>query len=103
MRNAADEYGIAGLRFNTVQPGFVSTEIMEGIPRDSPVFESYLRNTPLGGVSEPEDVADVVRFLLSDESRRVTGQAIVVDGGHHLRGNPDFTPFVPPDLVRGLT
>lgn len=35
---------------NSVQPGFVATEIMEGIPRDSSVFESYLANTPLGGI-----------------------------------------------------
>ncbi len=93
MRNAADEYGEAGVRFNSVQPGFVSTEIMEGIPRDSSVFESYLVNTPLGGVSEPSDVASVVAFLLGPGSVRITGQAVAIDGGHHLRAGPDFRPF----------
>lgn len=93
MRNAADEYGPAGVRFNSVQPGFVSTEIMEGIPRDSSVFESYLVNTPLGGVSEPSDVASVVAFLLGPGSGRITGQAVAIDGGHHLRAGPDFRPF----------
>lgn len=93
MRNAADEYGAAGVRFNSVQPGFVSTEIMEGIPRDSSVFESYLVNTPLGGVSEPSDVASVVAFLLGPGSGRITGQAVAIDGGHHLRAGPDFRPF----------
>ena len=39
MQNAADEYGPAGVRFNTIRPGFISTEIMEGIPRDSPVYD----------------------------------------------------------------
>ena len=93
MRNAADEYGAAGVRFNSVQPGFVSTEIMEGIPRDSSVFESYLVNTPLGGVSEPSEVASVVAFLLGPGSGRITGQAVAIDGGHHLRAGPDFRPF----------
>jgi NAD(P)-dependent dehydrogenase (short-subunit alcohol dehydrogenase family) len=93
MRNAADEYGPAGLRFNSVQPGFVTTEIMEGIPRDGDVYDSYIRNTPLGGTSEPEEVAKVVKFLIGPDSSRVTGQVIAVDGGHHLRAGPDFRPF----------
>jgi NAD(P)-dependent dehydrogenase (short-subunit alcohol dehydrogenase family) len=93
MRNAADEYGPAGVRFNSVQPGFVTTEIMEGIPRDSAVFESYLVNTPLGGTSTPEEVASVVSFLIGPDSARVTGQAIAIDGGQHLRSGPDFRPF----------
>jgi 7-alpha-hydroxysteroid dehydrogenase len=93
MRNAADEYGPAGVRFNSVQPGFVATEIMEGIPRDSSVFGSYLANTPLGGISEPDDVSSVVAFLLGPASSRITGQTLAVDGGHNLRAGPDFRPF----------
>jgi NAD(P)-dependent dehydrogenase (short-subunit alcohol dehydrogenase family) len=93
MRNAADEYGPAGVRFNSVQPGFVATEIMEGIPRDSAVFESYIANTPVGHIAQPDEVADVVRFLIGPESRAVTGETIAVDGGHHLRAGPDFRPF----------
>ena len=54
MRNAADEYGALGVRFNAVRPGFISTEIMEGISRDGSTFESYLVNTPLGRVGEPD-------------------------------------------------
>jgi NAD(P)-dependent dehydrogenase (short-subunit alcohol dehydrogenase family) len=93
MRNAADEYGPAGVRFNSVEPGFVTTEIMEGIPRDSSVFESYIVNTPLGGTSTPEEVASVVSFLIGPDSARVTGQVIAIDGGQHLRAGPDFRPF----------
>jgi NAD(P)-dependent dehydrogenase (short-subunit alcohol dehydrogenase family) len=96
MQNAADEYGPVGVRFNTVRPGFIATEIMEGIPRDSPVYDSYIENTPLGDVGEPEDVANLVRFLISDESRWITGQEIGVDGGHTLRRGPDFSAFIEP-------
>ena len=53
--------------------------------------DSYVDQTPLGGVGEPADVAAVVRFLLSEESRWITGQALAVDGGHCLRRGPDYT------------
>jgi 7-alpha-hydroxysteroid dehydrogenase len=96
MANAADEYGAAGVRFNSVRPGFTSTEIMGLIPEDSEVYASYLENTPLDGVAEPDDVADVVSFLLSGESRWVNGEAVTIDGGHHLRRGPDFSSFAGP-------
>ena len=95
IRNAADEFGPAGVRFNAVRPGFIATEIMEAIPRDSAVYASYVQNTPLGGVGQPSDVAALVRFLISDESRWITGTAINVDGGHSLRRGPDFGSFLP--------
>jgi NAD(P)-dependent dehydrogenase (short-subunit alcohol dehydrogenase family) len=93
VRNAADEYGPAGVRVNAVRPGFTATELMELVARDSPVFASYLQNTPLPGVGEPSDVADLVRFLSGDEARWVTGQVINVDGGHSLRRGPDYSLF----------
>ena len=93
VRNAADEYGPAGVRFNAVRPGFTATELMELVPRDSDVFRSYLDNTPLAGVGEPSDVGDLVRFLAGAESRWITGQCIDVDGGHHLRRGPDYSTF----------
>ena len=95
VRNAADEFGPAGVRFNAVRPGFIATEIMEAIPRDSAVYASYVENTPLGGVGQPADVAALVAFLISDESRWITGTAINIDGGHGLRRGPDFGSFLP--------
>jgi len=95
IRNAADEFGPAGVRFNAVRPGFIATEIMEAIPRDSATYASYVQNTPLGGVGEPTDVAAPVAFLVSDESRWITGAVINVDGGHSLRRGPDFGSFLP--------
>lgn len=98
MRNAANEYGETKVRFNAVRPGFISTEIMEGIPRDSAVYDSYIVNTPMSDVGEPEDVANLCRFLLSDEARWITGTAINCDGGHHLRSGPDFRSFIEPAI-----
>ena len=100
MRNAADEYGPVKVRCNSVRPGFVATEIMENIPRESDLFKNWLANMPLGRVGEPEDVAGLVRFLVGADSSWITGTAINVDGGNTLRSGPDFTPFVEPMLGR---
>ena len=93
VRNAADEYGPSRLRFNAIRPGFIATERMEGIPRDSDVFRSYIENTPLADVGQPADVGALCRFLIGPESRWINGQAINVDGGHSLRRGPDFGAF----------
>ncbi|CAB4598682.1 unannotated protein [freshwater metagenome] len=98
MRNAANEYGETKVRFNAIRPGFISTEIMEGIPRESAVYDSYIVNTPLNDVGEPEDVANLAAFLLRDEARWITGTTINVDGGHHLRSGPDFRSFIEPAI-----
>ncbi|HPG27118.1 MAG TPA: SDR family oxidoreductase [Myxococcota bacterium] len=100
MRNAADEFGPRRIRFNSIRPGFIATEIMDGIPRESDVYRSYIENTPLGDVGEPEDVAHLARFLIGPESRWVTGTSINCDGGHALRRGPDFTQFVEPAIGR---
>ena len=105
MRNAADEFGPSRVRFNAIRPGFIATELMEGIPRDSATYASYIENTPLGDVGQPSDVADLARFLIGPESRWITGTAINIDGGHQLRRGPNFGPFIEPalgaDAMRG--
>jgi NAD(P)-dependent dehydrogenase (short-subunit alcohol dehydrogenase family) len=93
VRNAADEYGHLGVRFNAIRPGFIATEIMGHIPRESATYRSYIENTPMNGVGEPEDVGHLARFLIGPESRWITGQAINVDGGHSLRRGPNFSEF----------
>jgi len=90
MRNAADEYGRHRVRFNSVRPGFITTEIMQGIQPGSPIYSSYIDNTPMHDVGEPEDVAKLCSFLLSDDARWITGQSIAVDGGNELRSGPDY-------------
>jgi len=94
MRNAADEYGARGVRFNAIRPGFIATEMMDGIPRDGSIYKSYIENTPMADVGQPDDVAHLCRFLIGNESRWITGQRINVDGGHHLRRGPDFSEVV---------
>jgi NAD(P)-dependent dehydrogenase (short-subunit alcohol dehydrogenase family) len=96
VRGAADEYGHLNVRANAIRPGFIATEIMEGIPRDGDIYDSYVQNTPLPRLGEPEDVAQLARFLIGPESAWITGQVIEVDGGHSLRRGPNFGSFAVP-------
>ncbi len=85
IRNAADEFGPSRIRFNAIRPGFIATEAMEGVPRDSSTYQSYIQNTPMADVGQPEHVAALARFLIGPDSAWITGQLINVDGGHSLR------------------
>ncbi|EFC86832.1 SDR family oxidoreductase [Parafrankia sp. EUN1f] len=96
IRNAADEYGEAGIRFNAVRPGLTATEIMGFVQPGTPVYESYDANTPLGGATQVDDVAQLVVFLLSDRASRISGQIVNIDGGTSVRRGPDWSAVVEP-------
>jgi 3-oxoacyl-[acyl-carrier protein] reductase len=78
-RSAAAELGPMGITVNVVSPGPVQTGYM------SPDLEEQLCNDiPLRRVGQPEDIADVVVFLASEQARWVTGQVLTVHGGHRM-------------------
>ncbi len=90
IKTAADELGQAGVRCNAVRPGLVPTELAAALDGDPQVRDDYLAQMPLGRVGTVDDVAAAVRFLCGPESSWVTGEALGVDGGHHLRRGPDL-------------
>jgi NAD(P)-dependent dehydrogenase (short-subunit alcohol dehydrogenase family) len=73
------EWGPSGVRVNSVAPGLIDTPFAASTPIE--YREAYASRTPLGRIGTPQDVAKVIRFLLSDEAGYVTGQTIVVNGG----------------------
>jgi 3-oxoacyl-[acyl-carrier protein] reductase len=78
-RAAAKELGRHGITVNIVSPGPVQTGWI------APDLEKIISaNTPLGRVGHPDDVADVIVFLASEQSRWLTGQLISVSGGHRM-------------------
>lgn len=81
-RSVAVELGAYNVNVNAVAPGFVRTELIESMPPE--VLEDAEKVSLLGRIAEPEDVANVVVFLCSDEARHITGQVILVDGGFTL-------------------
>jgi 3-oxoacyl-[acyl-carrier protein] reductase len=80
-KSAARELASYGITVNAVQPGYVSTEMMEKVQTDPKLREIYLGRVLLGRFAEPEEVAYTFVFLASDEANYITGQVICVDGG----------------------
>lgn len=81
-KTLARELGPSGVTVNCVAPGLVATELTAGLPAD--VVEQARRESALGRIGQPEDVAQVVAFLCSDRARHVTGAVVKVDGGQYL-------------------
>jgi NAD(P)-dependent dehydrogenase (short-subunit alcohol dehydrogenase family) len=78
---AAREAADSGVRVNAVAPGPVRTPMIEERLAD-PAQEAWLRDqVPMGRIAEPDEVARVIAFLLSDEASYVTGTTMFVDGG----------------------
>lgn len=79
-RVLAVEWADAGVRVNTVAPGYFETDLSRGLLQ-STWGEDIVRRTPMGRTGRPEELADAVTFLLGDTSTFITGTTITVDGG----------------------
>jgi 3-oxoacyl-[acyl-carrier protein] reductase len=81
VRNAALDLGPYGIRVNAVAPGLVRTRLASFLTEDPVEGPKYLENVPLGRFAEPEDIANTILFLASDDATYITGAQLVVDGG----------------------
>lgn len=78
-KSVAKELGSRGINVNAIAPGFIETDMTE-VLKDN-IKENLLNNIPLKKLGSSEDVANLVVFLASDQSKYITGQVINVDGG----------------------
>jgi 3alpha(or 20beta)-hydroxysteroid dehydrogenase len=79
-RTAAVELGSSSIRVNSIHPGPVDTEMLRS-PGFDPAFGTQFISLPLKRCGTVEEIADLVLFLLSDESKYITGAEIAIDGG----------------------
>jgi NAD(P)-dependent dehydrogenase (short-subunit alcohol dehydrogenase family) len=80
-RNLALELGPHNIRVNCIAPGLIRTDFARALWEDEETLGKAMRNTPLGRIGVPEDIAGAALLLASSAGSYITGQTIVVDGG----------------------
>ena len=81
-RALATELGGYGITVNCVQPGAIETPMTAPAFNDMPEYKTFWsEKAPLGRLGQPQDIADVIAFLVSDDARFMSGHGIYVDGG----------------------
>ncbi len=81
-KSIAREVAARKITVNAVAPGFVRTAMTDRLTDEQK--EAFLKTVPLGRWAEPEEVAHVVRFLVSEDASYITGQVIAINGGMYL-------------------
>ena len=78
-KSLAREVGSRGITANCVAPGFIDTDMTRALPEET--RQAFAAQTALGCFGTPQDIADAVLFLASDQARYITGQTLHVNGG----------------------
>jgi NAD(P)-dependent dehydrogenase (short-subunit alcohol dehydrogenase family) len=86
---AAMELGAAGIRVNAIAPGLVRTGLTDGMWLMPEIVAEYVENAPVGRSSTPDEIANLVTFLASDEAGFMTGGLHLIDGGAATMRYPD--------------
>lgn len=81
-KSIAREYANRGITANAIAPGFIETDMTKALSEE--IRDVLIKQIPAGKLGTPEDVANVVEFLASDEAAYITGQVIHVNGGMYM-------------------
>ncbi len=85
-RNLAVEWGKHGIRVNAIAPGLVKTDFARALWENPETLAVTLKQSPLGRIGDPVDIAGAALLLASDAGKFITGQTLVVDGGVTIAG-----------------
>jgi enoyl-[acyl-carrier protein] reductase III len=85
VRYLAVELAPRGIRVNAVSGGVVETDALDHFPNREEMIRFGTERTPAGRILQPDDLANAVAFLCSDEAEMIRGQTLIVDGGFSLR------------------
>ncbi len=80
-RSIAVEYGLYGIRSNSICPGLIETDMTADLMKDDSLMQDWSKEYPIGRFGKPDDIASACLYLASDESSFVTGAVLPVDGG----------------------
>ena len=80
-KSMAKEWGKYGIRANAICPGLIKTKFSEALWSNEAMLKYYLKQTPLGRIGEPQEIANLALFLASDASTYSTGAMFMADGG----------------------
>ena len=78
------EFSEYKIRVNCVAPGLTDTEMSRSITTDQKVWDALAKTNPSGRVGQPQDIANVVSFLVSEKANYINGETIGVNGGSNL-------------------
>lgn len=81
-KTVAKEFGARGITANAVAPGFVKTAMTDALSDEQK--QAMYKLIPLGALGETQDIANAVKFLVSDDARYITGVVLKVDGGMYI-------------------
>ena len=91
----AQEWGQYNIRVNAIAPGLVRTRLAEALWGNPVIRERTENDTALGRIAEPEEIAGAALFLASEASSFMTGQTIVLDGGHFSSVRASLSTITP--------
>ncbi len=75
------EWAARGVRVNAVAPTYIETPMIHSLEGMEDAMKAWLRDTPMGRLGQPDEIASVVHFLASDASSLMTGTTVVADAG----------------------
>ena len=81
-KSLAMETARKGVTINTVSPGYIATDMVMAVPED--ILKQIIAEVPMGRLGTPEEIAEIIAYIVSDKAGFVTGANFAINGGQHV-------------------